>query len=327
MTADRPETALPDWLTRIRLPMPATLGEVNVYLVRGPRGAALVDTGMRDALSQQELLRRLAEQGFGLRDIDAVICTHHHADHAGLGATVRDAGAVAMMSAADATSLARFFAEPELDAMRATFFGRHEVPDEFEERVARMFPFFRGLAEDFAPQRLLEDKEVVDLGGLEFEVLLTPGHTPGHVCLRALGAPFVLTGDCVLDREATHVSMRSESMGTDPLAGFLGSLGRLQGLGRLVALPGHGEPIGDLGVRAAELLEHHRLRLLKVEAALADAPRTAYDISVDALGPKPKAFARWLAVSQTLAYLEHLASAGRAREIETERGLRYRAFA
>ena len=59
-------TAIPGFLTPIVLPMPVTLGAVNVYLVRGPGGAALVDTGMDDAASRAALAAALAAHGLAL---------------------------------------------------------------------------------------------------------------------------------------------------------------------------------------------------------------------------------------------------------------------
>jgi glyoxylase-like metal-dependent hydrolase (beta-lactamase superfamily II) len=305
---------IPPFITPLSLPMPATLGSVNVYLVRGARGAALVDTGMDDTTSVRDLEAQLAAEGLALADIREVAFTHHHVDHAGLGRTFQEIGARTFMSRVDADSLKIFFARPELDRDRATFFGRHAVPETFAERVAPMFPFFRSLAQRFEPTDLLTDGEVVDLAGIGFEVLATPGHTPGHVCLRH--GDLLLTGDCVTGSDATHISMRPEVIGSNPLEGFLASLGRLRPLEIGVTLPGHGPPIRDLKRRITAIEAHHETRLGQVLAALGDEPRGAFDLSVEALGPRPKSFARWLAMSQTLAYLEYLVQNGRALERE-----------
>jgi glyoxylase-like metal-dependent hydrolase (beta-lactamase superfamily II) len=315
---------MPKWLNLIQLPMPATLGQVNVYLIRGPHGVALVDTGMDDASSRRQLQNELASHGLSFGDVDTLVCTHHHVDHAGLGRTFGEAGTDTMMSLLDMESLKAFFENPELDETRAAFYGKHEVPDDFAARVSRMFPFFRSLSEEFEPKTVIEDNQIVDMAGIEFRVLLTPGHTRGHVCLLQEEAQVVFTGDCVITREATHISMRPEAMGTDPLGGFIGSLDRLHALGALAAYPGHGNPFSNLAERCDEILSHHRTRLEQTEAALTDELQTAFAISGVSMGARPRAFARWLAVSQTLAYLEHLVRLNRAQAVETGSGLRYR---
>jgi glyoxylase-like metal-dependent hydrolase (beta-lactamase superfamily II) len=317
-------TALPDWIAPITLPMPVTLGAVNVYLIRGPDGAALVDTGMDDASSRSALLTALAAHGVALSDLGQVVCTHYHPDHCGLGATLAGAGAEVMMTAIDAASLALFFADPGSDGGRATFFGRHRVPPEFEARVGAMFPFFRSLQERFRPTRAIADGEIVRLGGIAFEVLHTPGHTRGHACLLERTSGVLLTGDHVTPGEATHVSMREEAKGADPLGGFLESLARVRDLGPRVGLSGHGPPMPDVAARADAILRHHAARLARVAAALGPDPIEAYDLSARVLGDRRKLFARWLAMSQTLAYLEHLVARGRAREVASERGIAYR---
>lgn len=314
---------LPSWLAVLDLPMPATLGHVNSYLVRGPAGAALVDSGMDDASSRGQLTRSLGEQGLAIADLDAAVCTHHHQDHCGLGATLIDAGVRVLMSAADADSLVLFHDHPEVDAERATFYGRHPVPEEFAQRVIAVFPFFRNLGQRFEPTETVEDGQTIDLGGVRFEVLVTPGHTRGHVCLLQRDAGVLLTGDHVIAADATHVSMREEVLGTDPLGGFIGSLERVRDLGPLTALPGHGPPIADASERADQLVRHHRARIESVARALTDEPRGAFDLSGEVLGRRPKVFMRWLAMSQTLAYLEHLVHRGRAASVEIDGGLGY----
>ena len=316
--------ALPRWLAPIRLPMPAMLGTVNAYLVRGPDGAALVDTGMDDAASRAALVAALSERGLAIGDLGQVVCTHYHPDHCGLGATLVDAGAEVMMTARDAASLAVFFDDPASDSRRSTFFGRHRIPADFETRVAAMFPFFRSLQEPFRPTRTLTDGEVVRLAGIPFEVIHTPGHTRGHVCLLEPESGILLTGDHVTPGEATHVSMREEAVGTDPLGAFLDSLERVRALGPRLGLSGHGAPIPDASLRADEILRHHAARIARVAAALKPAPAEAYDLCLEVFGDRRKVFARWLAMSQTLAYLEHLVHRGRAQEVALEGGLAYR---
>lgn len=313
---------LPSWLTLLRLPMPATLGSVNVYLIRGPGGAALIDTGMRDASSVKALVSQLEEQGLALSDIQTLVCTHHHGDHAGLGRTFAQAGARTLMSEWDATALKRFFNHPEVDETRASFSGTHPVPETFSRRISMMFPFFRKLAEPFEPTGHLQDRERLLLGGIPFQVVNTPGHTLGHVCLKHDDG-FLFTGDCIIGGEATHVSMRQETIGQDPLGQFINSLEKIRDLGISNGLPGHGHPLEDLPARAEGVLAHHHRRLEQLEDALDNEPRTAFDLSITVMGERPRAFSRWLAMSQVIAYMEYLVCRGQAVQVEIENTVRY----
>jgi glyoxylase-like metal-dependent hydrolase (beta-lactamase superfamily II) len=316
-------TALPGWIVPITLPMPATRGAVNAYLVRGPDGVGLVDTGMHDAQSRAALDAALADIGLALGDVDTVVCTHYHVDHCGLGATLLGAGAEVLMSATDAASLEIFFRDPDLDSRRADFFGRHPVPAEFASRVAAMFPFLRSLQEPFAPTRTIGEGDAVSLGGVRFEVLLTTGHTRGHLCLLEPESGLLLTGDHVIPEKISQVSLREEAMGTDPIGAFIESLERVRDLAPRLGLGGHGAPMEDVAARVAQVLIHHRERLEGIASALSAEPKSAYDIALAVFGERRQPFARWLAMSQALAYLEHLGRLGRATEIETGVGLSY----
>ncbi len=315
---------LPSWLRVFELPMPATLGAVNTYLVKGPRGLGLIDTGMDDVNSVRELFGLLKEEGMEPGSIEQVICTHHHPDHCGIGKTLQGFGARVLMSKPDAGSLELFLSNPEIDRQRATFFGRHDVPEEFCDRVTAMFPFFRKLQESFVPDGFLGDGQIVDMGGIELEVMLTPGHTRGHICLIQRDAGLIFTGDHIISGDATHVSMREEVHGTDPLGKFVRSLEGVRDLGPMVGLGGHGEPMPDITSRADQLVRHHRARIERVAKTLSDEPRKAFDLSEEALGSRKKVFARWLAMSQTLAYLEHLVTRDEAVEVTMDKGVGYR---
>ncbi len=305
---------LPNWLTTLTLPMPATLGDMNCYLIRGPHGIAMIDTGMDDAASRKHLNQLLRRMKLSMSDIDLVVATHHHPDHCGLGKTLQETGAKIAMSRLDADSLRLFFDHPERDRDRATFSGRHAVPEEFQTRVTAMFPFFRGLQEDFVPDVIVSDGDTVDLCGIEMKVVSVPGHTRGHICLHRPQDRLIFTGDHIIKGDATHVSMREETHGTDPLGRFVDSLIRIRNMGAITGAAGHGRPIVDIGERADQLVRHHKVRIRRMADTLTDTPRSCFDISTIALGERKKVFARWLSMSQTLAYLEHLVATGVALE-------------
>jgi len=315
---------IPFWVVPLTLPMPSMLGAVNVYLIKGPAGFGLIDTGMNDLASRKALHSCLAEVDVRLEQIETVIVTHGHADHCGLGKTFIDAGAKVLMSEYDAATIDVLFSHPQRDEQRATFFGRHSVPKEFEVRVTRMFPFFRKLQEKFTPSDLFKDGDVVNLGGIDLTVMLTPGHTPGHVCFVNRETGVVFTGDHIISEDATHVSMQSEIRGSDPLGGFVKSLKKVGDLGKFTGLPGHGKPIWDISVRADQLVRHHRARIDRVKRSLDDTPQTAYDLSLKVFGDRKKVFAKWLAMSQILAYLEHLCVIGEAEEVNGKDGVEFK---
>lgn len=115
--------------------------------------------------------------------------------------------------------------------------------------------FLRGLGGQ------LRDGEVIDAAGVRITVMATPGHTADSVSFVVDGA--VLTGDTVLGRGTTVIDDEDGS-----LASYLDSLRRLQGLGRLAVLPGHGPDLDDIQAVSTMYLAHREERLDQVRQAL-----------------------------------------------------------
>jgi glyoxylase-like metal-dependent hydrolase (beta-lactamase superfamily II) len=128
---------------------------------------------------------------------------------------------------------------------------------------------------------------LVDGQQLEFErgtleVLHTPGHTIGSVCLRFFDRLF--TGDHVLPNISPNIGggdLRHHGL----LGHFFASLDRIGQLEPgLLALPGHGEPFATLGPRCAALRLHHEERLEQIRRIVADRPLTVYELAVRLFG-------------------------------------------
>jgi hydroxyacylglutathione hydrolase len=101
----------------------------------------------------------------GPRDVSAIVLTHCHFDHLGAAAgLVRASGAPLMVHSADAEHV-------------STSVGTG----------AGLFGFGGELAP--GPDRMLEDGDVVTAGTLVLEVVHTPGHTPGGICLFCANPP------------------------------------------------------------------------------------------------------------------------------------------
>lgn len=67
----------------VPVPIPVPLKYVNCYAARGRSGWTVVDTGFHDALAEAAWLAAFRELGFGPRDVERIVVTHHHPDHVG----------------------------------------------------------------------------------------------------------------------------------------------------------------------------------------------------------------------------------------------------
>jgi glyoxylase-like metal-dependent hydrolase (beta-lactamase superfamily II) len=160
--------------------------------------------------------------------------------------------------------------------------------------------------------RLAPDRGPLVLAGVEVRTFTTPGHTADSVSfavqMRPQGShlnrdpePAVLTGDTILGRGTTVVAWPDGELGD-----YLHSLERLRGLGPIPVLPGHGPVLPDAGEIAAAYLEHRRVRLDQVRAAVDAGDRTPAEVVARVYADVDRAVwpAAELSVRAQLAYLD-----------------------
>ncbi len=159
------------------------------------------------------------------------------------------------------------------------------------------------------PDMFLEDGQELELagGGMLWRAIHTPGHTLDHLCLYQPDLGLLISGDHVLPTITPHIP--GVGGGPDSLAGFLGSLTKLESLGEVTkVLPAHGHPFDDLESRISTIVAHHDSRIVKIRKALDESgPMRVEDVSKvlfrpQRLGP--------MADSEAFAHLEHMRLAG-----------------
>jgi glyoxylase-like metal-dependent hydrolase (beta-lactamase superfamily II) len=178
---------------RISVPF-GSEGVVQLYLVRGAK-AALVDTGVSTA-PLAYLAPALRGAGLDLADVDLVVNTHGHFDHTGGNAIVKKAsGAKIEIHANDAIYCVS--AEHHASVFRRPF-DMLGLAGTVEEQAAWIL---EQAGDSAGVDRKLVDGDALDLGrGVRFQVLHTPGHTAGSICLYWEDEGVLLSGDAVQGR-------------------------------------------------------------------------------------------------------------------------------
>ena len=290
-------------IRRLTFPLPLGVRHVHCYVLPGPDGWTLVDTGLGlpDASGRWERV---------LADLDApvsrIVVTHFHPDHVGGGEDAQAlTGATVLQGRCDYEQCLRVWGSEDWSERLADYLRAHGLPqpvaDELRQESRTFAPFIR-FARD--PQLLGEGDEVDG-----WRVVELPGHADGHICLLRDGV--LVAGDHLLGVITPTVGLYPESR-PDPLADYQASLQRTIELAPTLALPGHGDPVADPVTRAREILEHHVRRLDETAAALSAGPRSAYEVSLTLFGSSLDASGRRFALAETLAHLERLVREGRA---------------
>jgi glyoxylase-like metal-dependent hydrolase (beta-lactamase superfamily II) len=263
----------------------ASPDHLHVHVLDTPEGELLVDTG---AIGSEDGLRA------GLHAVDArpqrVLITHGHVDHWGLAATLVD------------EVLAHPGVLPTLH-----WNDPHAPPPEYgpgapdPAEMLEVFSEFSSLAVGVPEVKAISDGD--RLG--DWQVLTTPGHDAGHICLYRADDGVLLCGDLLLPGFTPNVQPAADR--SDALADFLGSLERMSELDVRLVLPAHGAPYADHRGRARALAHHHAERLERLREALAQGSRDLGGLRDAAFG---RAFQsepdRLMAELETYAHLDHL---------------------
>lgn len=108
--------------------------------------------------------------------------------------------------------------------------------------------------------KTVSDREIIDLGGREIEILHTPGHSPGHICLYEPNRGYLYTGD-ILYRGRMYCNYES----TDPKAYYESAKKLYKLKGNITKiLAGHHEPIlgAEYLTKLIEIMEETHSRNL-----------------------------------------------------------------
>jgi glyoxylase-like metal-dependent hydrolase (beta-lactamase superfamily II) len=287
-----------DGILRITFALPLGIDHVHCYVLRREDGSWLVvDTGLGVADARQRWASVLAEHR--LR-VARIVVTHFHPDHVGAAAPLAElTRAPVCQGAVDYAQCVRAWGTERSPERLVSYMREHGLPPEQAEqlrvdgdRLVKLVQYVRD-PEPLAPGD--------DVDG--WEILHLPGHADGHLALLRDGV--LIAGDTLLATITPNVGLYPEAR-PDPLGDYLESLSRIVELAPRIAYAGHGETIADPPQRSQELIAHHRERLERTHTALAEEPRTAYEVSLE-LFPEPLPHVlRRFALAESRAHLEYL---------------------
>jgi glyoxylase-like metal-dependent hydrolase (beta-lactamase superfamily II) len=312
-------------LYKISLPLPTrSLGNVFVYLYRDGRDSLLVDAGWNDKDSYERLLAAFSQIGFRIADLKRLVLTHLHPDHIGLaGRLKQEAPSLSIfMHERDAQDMVYSSQAYEIFLNRMESFLRmHGTPkDDLEQMVKAIRPLETRFVGTPKPDVLLKGGEKFLVGKWSIEVLGTPGHTRGNICLFDSPSNILFSGDHILPTITPNVSLSPIYQG-DPLGDYLRSLSYMKKIDPTRILPSHEYVFQHLGRRIEEIEKHHHARLDEVMRVLGESieEKSGYEVAREltwAVGSYDSlsGWQKRAALTETLAHLEYLKRSGNAFE-------------
>jgi glyoxylase-like metal-dependent hydrolase (beta-lactamase superfamily II) len=323
-------SGIPEGAHKIRVPLTGSpLGWVNAYVLRADDGFVLVDCGwdLPDALDA--LRKGLDDLGIRLEDLRTLVITHNHPDHYGLaGRLVKLASCGVLMHHLDAVHIeSRYVDMSSLEAEMERWLRIHGAPP---DELMAMVKGSEAILERIniaKPDIEVSGGEKVTAGDSEWEIIWTPGHSVGHICLYERSQKAFLSGDHILNPISPSVGLHAQSMG-NPLSDYLSSLESIRDLDVDMVLPAHGDEFAGFRERIDELMEHHEERLDEIRGILGQQPaRTAYETASRMKWNLEGPFERWLpfmrrlATTEALAHLELLVSRSEVKRVTADGGV------
>ena len=283
------------------------MAPLNAWLVDSGNGWILIDTGIRTKPAWKALDAAVLAAGVRWNEVKTIAITHMHPDHVGLVPHARAASGAAIAIHGLDADLLREFAKPEMsDHWNGVALSLAGSPPEMVGPVNAAFRLITVEFPDIEPELRLSGGE--RFGALE--VIWSPGHSPGHICLLDRERGLLFSGDHLIDTASPNIGWLPDG---NPLGDYLASLAQIAVLEIERVLPGHGEPIPDHRAWIEKAAAHHASRLARIHALIAAQSRTAHEISL-LLWDRPLTPIDYrFAIFEVLAHLVHLESQGAIR--------------
>lgn len=303
----------------MRMPLPFSLNHINLWALADGDGWTIVDTGVSTP-DTAAAWRQLLPGALGGKPVTRILVTHMHPDHIGMaGWLMRKYPEARLWITRLEYMTCRVLAADtgrEAPDVGVEFYKRAGWDDEAIEFYRTRFGGFgKGVYKLPDSFRRIRDQEVLRIGDHDWRVVVGTGHSPEHACLHCADLKVLISGDQVLPKISSNVSVFPTEPDGDPLGDWMASLERIarEVPDDVLVLPAHNEPFRGLHARLAYLAAGHRQGLVKLRAMLEQSPRRAIDVFGALFGrPIDSLHLQSMATGESLAHLNYLVARGQA---------------
>ncbi len=277
-----------DGVHRIEVPTPFPVGPVNCYLIEG-RPLTMIDTGPKTSKSLLAVQQGLQALSYSLSDIEQILLTHSHVDHAGMVARIaREREQVhgnppkVWVHHRDAEAVLNY--DRYMEHYTEAFLRLVVVSGVLEKETKMPIPenraeFFKQIGESFPPAQSFDDGAIFKTGIGDLSAFWVPGHSSGSTCYVCDENRVIFSGDHILRDISSNPSISFDDSERIGMLTYLDSLDYILSKDGYIALPGHREPILDIKARIAVLQSEYTEKLQKAAKYLTEDPLTIYEIS------------------------------------------------
>ncbi len=311
----------------IRMRLPMQLNHINLWLLEDEGGWTIVDTGIRDEVTA-DAWKMLFDGPMQGRQIRSVIVTHLHPDHVGMaGWLVRRFNVELWITRTEYLMCRNLCADTGQEAPEEAlrFYRAAGFPEEQLELYRTRFGGFgKGVYRLPNAYRRMEEGDRFPIGNRMWEVVIGRGHAPEHACLWCREDNIMISGDQLLPRISSNVSVFPTEPEGDPLQDWLDSCVKLKKLlpGDIFVLPSHNEPFRGAPLRLQELIDGHEQGMDKLLALCAE-PKRAVDVFPALFRAKITSGNYGMATGESLAHLNCLRKRGLIARTPDKQGVEW----
>ena len=310
----------------LRMPLPFALDHINLWLLEDDDQWVIIDCGYGNEATR-ELWKQFIETRIGMAGVSRVLATHHHPDHVGnAGWLTQKFGAPFWIPQAEYLSAhaLRDGAAGQSREHMAALYHRNGLDETHGPGILKGRDYYRKGVPDFpvSYRRICEGDSIL-IGSNTWRVIMGYGHAPEHASLYCESLGVFISGDMLLPRISTNVSVPASQPEANPLRLFLESLSRYATLpAQTLVLPSHGLPFRGMHERIAQLKEHHRLRLGELLEAC-ETPKCAAEVLGVLFKRQLDSHQMLFAMGEAMAHLHYLYEEGSLSRIKDETLIRY----
>ena len=318
----------------LRMQLPFALDHINLWLLEDTeetatgvrKGWTAVDCGVTNPGTQAAWEQVFAGPMKGL-PILRVLVTHMHPDHMGLAHWLCEKfNAPLLMSATEyqSATLSTHGTSNFGGVGTQQFFSSNgwNNPEDQEKVNERVFYYSKMVPKVPETYRRLMEGQVLKIGAYTWRCISGFGHSPEHMALYSQEANVLISGDMVLPKISTNVSVYTQEPEANSLSLFLNSLKKFADLpADTLVMPSHGRVFRGLHTRIAQLVQHHEDRLEDVLVACQEKAGSAHDM-LTVIFKRPLDFHQTtFAMGESVAHLHALWYAGKMKRFQDEQGV------
>lgn len=311
---------------QIKIDVPFAVKYVCLYLFKIDDKNVLIDAGLNMGNWNKLLFSAFDDLNLAINDIDYCFISHIHLDHIGLLKTLKRKNPNLKIVMNDITHQIMEWEthDANIEDMKseakkvADLMIKYGINEEQGNKIIQFFTFWPRYLRYQKPDIIVHDGDkILD----DLEIIWTPGHSFGHICIFDRRKKYLFSGDHILSRITPHIgnfvipkSLKNEYKGynfDNILLHYLNSLERIDKLNSEIIFPAHQEIIYNPHERILAIKEHHKNRLEDISNLIKNNPKTPFEISKIHFGNDLDEINSYMALSEVLGHLIYLEYQGK----------------